>query len=315
VGRIGAHVSCGRGLTSAVEKALDIGAECLQIFVGAPQNWASPKIPDEEVDAFRAALEAASLQPLFVHAPYLINLASLRPEVRGASRRALVEQLGWADKLGAQGVIVHVGSGGEDAMEKATSGLREVLSRHAGGAWLILENDAGSGNRIGRRFAEIGALIRETGGDERVRVCVDTAHSLAAGYELRTPEGLESTVDEVEREIGLSRLALVHANDSKVDLGRNVDRHDNIGRGTIGLEAFARILAHPSLRDLPFVLEVPGYDGEGPDVANVEALRRLAAGEIPILPEVPAEPSTPRKRGKRSTAPRPSSPPGTASSG
>ncbi len=287
MGKIGAHVSCSGGLTSAVEKALEIGAECLQIFVGAPQNWASPKIPDDEVAAFRAAMDAASLKPLFVHAPYLINLASLRPDVRGASRRALVEQLEWADKIGALGVVVHVGSGGEDAMEKATSGLREVLSRHAGAAWLILENDAGSGNRIGRTFAQIGQLIRETGADERVRVCLDTAHSLAAGYEIRTPEGLGATVEEIQREIGLSRLALVHTNDSKVDLGRNVDRHDNIGRGTIGLEAFARILAYPSLRDLPFVLEVPGYDGEGPDAPNVEALTQLRAGEIPILPDPP----------------------------
>lgn len=287
MGKIGAHVSCSGGLTSAVERALEIGAECLQLFVGAPQNWASPKIPDEEVAAFRAALDAADLSPLFVHAPYLINLASLRPEVRGASRRALVEQLDWAGRIGALGVVVHVGSGGEDAMEKAVSGLREVLSRHAGDAWLILENDAGSGHRIGRSFAEIGALMRETGSDERVRVCLDTAHSLAAGYEIRTPEGLAATVDEVERETGLARLALVHANDSKVDLGRNVDRHDNIGRGTLGLEAFARILASPRLRDLPFVLEVPGYDGEGPDAANVEALKQLRAGEIPVLPDLP----------------------------
>ena len=147
-----------------------------------------------------------------------------------------------------------------------------------------------------------------------MRVCLDTAHSLAAGYEIRTAEGLEATVDEVEREVGLARLALVHTNDSKVELGRNVDRHDNIGRGTIGLEAFARILTYPRLRDLPFVLEVPGYDGEGPDAANVEALKLLAAGEIPVLPEKAAEAAPPRKRGRRPTAPRPSSPPGTASS-
>ena len=313
MGRIGAHVSCTGGLPRAVERALEIGAECLQVFVGAPQNWASPKIPDDEIGAFRAAMDAASLHPLFVHAPYLINLASLRPEVRGASRRALVEQLGWADRIGALGVVVHVGSGGDDAMEKAASGLREVLSRHPGAAWLILENDAGSGHRIGRTFAELGALIGETGGDERVRVCLDTAHSLAAGYELRTPEGLESTIDEIEREVGLSRLALIHANDSKVDLGRNVDRHDNIGRGKIGLEAFARILTNPRFANLPCVLEVPGYDGEGPDAINVEALRCLASGEIPVLPAETSPP--PRRAGaKRSTAPRPSSPPGTASS-
>jgi deoxyribonuclease-4 len=287
VGRIGAHVSCSGGLVSAAERATAMGAECLQIFVGAPQNWASPRISEEEVDHFRAALAERRLEPLFVHAPYLVNLASLRPDVRSASRRALVEQLDWAGRLGALGAVIHVGSGGDDAMEQAIGGLREVLARHAGPAWLILENDAGSGRRIGRTFGEIGELIRSIEGDERVRVCVDTAHSLAAGYELRTTDGLDAAVAEIERELGLSRLALLHVNDSKVDLGRNVDRHENLGHGKLGLEAFARILTHPGFAHLPFVLEVPGYDGEGPDAPNVEALRVLATGKEPSIPAFP----------------------------
>ena len=283
MGRIGAHVSTEGGPERAIDRALAIGAECLQIFVGAPQNWASPRIPEEGVAAFRAGLAENGLGPLFIHAPYLVNLASLRPEVRGMSRRALGEQLAWADRLGALGVVVHVGSGGDDAFDLAASGLEVVLRTHTGKAALILENDAGSGRRIGARLADLGGLIR-TLGDERLLVCFDTAHGLAAGYEVRTATGLDEAISELDAEVGLDRLALVHANDSKVDLGRNVDRHENIGRGKIGVEAFARLLAHPALRPKPFVLEVPGYAGEGPDRANVALLRLLAEGRLDDVP-------------------------------
>jgi len=300
--RIGAHVSAAGGPERAVRRASEIGAECLQIFVGSPQTWAQPRLALEDVTAFRAALVEADLHPLFVHAPYLANLASARPEVRSASRRALGHQLAWADRLGAVGVVVHVGSGGasarsappagaqgadicEDAFDLAAAGLEAVLRGHAGRAALILENDAGSGRRIGRSFAELGQLIRALGGDERLLVCLDTAHALAAGYEIRTPGGLDEALTELDSHVGLRRLALVHANDSKVDLGANVDRHENVGRGKIGLVAFARILAHPALRELPFVLEVPGYDGEGPDRANVDVLRWLAGR--PLRPRPP----------------------------
>ena len=282
--RVGAHVSTAGGLARAVQRALDIGAKCLQIFVGSPQVWTQPHLPDDEVDAFRTALAEHDLRPLFVHAPYLVNLASLRPQVRAASRRSLSSQLAWASHLGAVGVVVHVGSGGTDAFDLAVQGLRAVLQGHEDRAALILENDAGSGQRIGRSFAELGRLVDVLGRDERLLVCLDTAHSLAAGYEVRTPEGLEATLAELDSAVGLDRLALVHVNDSKADLGRNVDRHENLGQGKIGLSAFARILAHPALRPRPFILEVPGYDGEGPDRANVELLRRLAAQQLPPAP-------------------------------
>ena len=286
MGRIGAHVSAAGGPAEAARRAAELGLECLQLFVGSPQTWKAPSLSDADVEAGVAAFAANDLRPVFVHASYLINLASLRKEVRGMSRRMLGDQLRWADRIGALGVVVHVGSGGEDAFELVVSGLRTVLDSHAGAAAIILENDAGSGKRIGSRLAELGEVITALGGDERLRVCIDTAHALASGYELRTAEGLDVAVAELASGVGLDRIALLHVNDSKTDLGSHVDRHANLGRGKIGAEAFARILTHPALSDLPFVLEVPGYDGGGPDEPNVTALRLLATGEseLPLPP-------------------------------
>jgi deoxyribonuclease IV len=283
MGRIGAHVSASGGPAEAARRARELGLECLQLFVGSPQTWAAPRLTDDEVARGAAAFADGDLRPVFVHAPYLINLASARPEVRAASRRTLVEQLRWADRIGASGVVVHVGSGGPDstdAFDLVVEGLRHALDGHDGGAALILENDAGSGHRIGATFGELGGLIDALDGDARLRVCLDTAHALASGYELRTDEGLAAAVAEIEDSFGAGRLALLHTNDSKTDLGSHVDRHENLGRGKLGAAAFARILTHPALRDLPFVLEVPGYAGNGPDARNVAALRLLATGDI-----------------------------------
>lgn len=285
IGRFGAHVKTAGGLRTAVDHALAIGAEALQIFVGAPQRWAAAKYTDEDCAAFQQWCEESALGPVFIHAPYLINLASPRDDLRAISADALVSQLRWADRMGARGVVVHVGSGGPDgaagdeAIERAVASLRRVIDTHAGPSTIILENDAGAGRRIGRSFVEIGQLLRALGPDQRLEACIDTAHSLACGYELRTPAGLAAAVEEFDREVGFDRLALVHANDSKVDLGSNRDRHENIGQGFIGEDAFGRILRHPRFAKVPFVLEVPGFDGKGPDAENLNILRRLAGVE------------------------------------
>jgi deoxyribonuclease-4 len=273
---LGAHVGASGGLHTCVGRAEALGAQALQIFVGAPQNWAEAKYPQEQVDKLRAELAATGLGPLFVHAPYLINLASPRPDLRAKSIAALRSQLVWADRIGAVGVVVHVGSGDEDPLALAASAIAAVLDGLPGTAMLLLENDAGSGHRIGRTLVEIGDLIARNGGNPRLGVTLDTCHLLASGYEIRTAAGLEAMLQEAERAFGLERIRLVHANDSKTDLGSNRDRHENIGRGFIGEEAFARILHHPVFAAVPFVLEVPGFAGDGPDAENLAILRRLA---------------------------------------
>ncbi|MBI3965088.1 MAG: deoxyribonuclease IV [Chloroflexi bacterium] len=277
-------MSTSGGLPKAVERALQIEAQAIQIFCGAPQQWAEPKCPEHEVEGLRAGLAEHDLGPLFIHAPYLINLASAKPQVRHLSRESLATQLRWADRLGAQGVIVHVGSPGASASPEQVDGaldlivtsIGRIMTEHQGDAAIILENDAGAGARIGKTFGQLGAIVRALSSESRLKLCFDTCHALVSGYEIRTPEGLEGTIAELDREVGIDRLCVIHANDAKAELGTNKDRHENIGEGTIGIATFRRMLSHRALRDLPFILEVPGYKEEGPDLENVRALKGAA---------------------------------------
>lgn len=277
--KVGAHVSTAGGLWRAVERAQAIGAQCMQIFVSPPQRWAEPKHTAEEVARFRQMVDQTGLGPNYIHAIYLINLASPDDELRTRSTAVLARSMDWSDRLGTAGVIVHLGSArGESttqAEDRVLQSLATVLSMDHR-SLLILENAAGMGDSVGADFAQLGRLVRAMEHHPRLRVCLDTAHCLAAGYDLTTPEGLESTVSSFRREVGLGLLEVVHANDSKVPLGAGVDRHENIGKGHIGAEAFARIMAHPVFRQKPFLLEVPGATGQGPDEENVAILKRLA---------------------------------------
>jgi deoxyribonuclease-4 len=276
---IGAHVSTAGGLSTCVGRAQALGAECMQIFLSTPQRWQPPRHSDEEVEEYKRLLAETEISPVFAHAAYLINLAATDPGIRQRSVDNLSASLGWADRVGVAGLVVHVGSGlaqpVEEAEVQAAEALRQVLLTDSR-CVLLLENSAGSGKTLGARFAQIGALFDRLGRDPRLGLCVDTAHTFASGYDLRSDDGIAQAVDEIERSIGLDRLRLIHGNDSKVGLGSAVDRHENIGKGLLGEEAFAKMLAHPALRDVPWVLEVPGYDDKGPDKPNLDALKRLA---------------------------------------
>lgn len=277
--RIGAHVSTSGGIQTAIDRALTIGANCVQIFAGPPQRWAAAAFKDEDVAAFRTRSVELDILPVFIHSAYLINPASTDPILRQKSMSSLLNGLQAADRLGAAGVITHLGSSKDGDLEQAellvAGAISSVLGDAPPSARLLLETCAGQGNTIGRRFEQIGTILARCD-DPRLQVCLDTAHIFEAGYDVTSAEGLESTIEQFDRFIGLSRLAAIHVNDSKTPLSSNVDRHENIGMGLIGEDAFARILHHPALRPLPFLLEVPGLTNEGPDRPNVETLRRLA---------------------------------------
>ncbi|HEX2987875.1 MAG TPA: deoxyribonuclease IV [Chloroflexota bacterium] len=278
--RIGAHVSTSGGVHTAIGRAEEIGANCVQIFAGAPQRWAEARFPDADVAAFRRLAEEKDVRPAFIHSSYLLNFASADETLREKAVISLASGLGWADRLGAAGVITHLGSSKEGdpnaAVEQVGRELSRVLAASPTGANLLMETCAGQGNTIGRRFEQIGALVRMLDGDSRVQVCVDTAHIFEAGYDISSESGLAATLEEFDRHIGLSRLSAIHINDSKTALGSNVDRHENIGFGMIGEEGLGRVLQHPVLSGIPFLLEVPGMEKQGPDLPNVNALRRLA---------------------------------------
>ena len=278
--RIGAHVSTAGGVSKAIPRAVEIGANCIQIFAGAPQRWAGANWSEEDVASFRRLSEENDVRPAFIHSVYLLNPASHDDALRKRSIQSLLQGLEWAEKVGAAGVITHLGgtpqSEAAGSLQLVCDLLASVLRDSPKDTALLLETCAGQGNTIGRRFEELGEIIRGLGNDRRVQVCMDTAHVFAAGYDIRTKEGLESTLEQLDRAVGLGRLKALHVNDSKSALGSNVDRHQNIGHGLIGEQAFARILHHPALRTLPFFLEVPGMDNKGPDRPNIEVLRRLA---------------------------------------
>jgi deoxyribonuclease-4 len=276
--KIGAHVSSSGGVDKAIDRALEIGAETIQVFSGAPQAWKRKNYSGAEVTDFKRKSAESGIAPAFIHGLYLVNLASQNPDLLAKSYDALVTEMHAASLIGAKGVIFHLGShkgAGYDAcVEQVIEYCSRILEATPEDAWLILENSAGMGGAVGSKFAELGRIVRETGSD-RARVCLDTQHSFAAGYDLKTPEGLENALEEFDREIGIERLAAVHANDSKPPLGGGLDRHENIGDGHIGRVGFLNILSNPAFGDVSFLLEVPGFDNEGPDKANVDILKQL----------------------------------------
>ncbi len=290
---IGAHISSAGGIHKVFERAAAIGAEAIQIFPSAPQQWKAPVIGDEQASLFREGLQATA-KPAFFHGVYLVNLGSADEALLERSVTSLSAYLDWAGKLGVRGTIFHVGShlgrGWDGDLITQICGLmRRVLDAAPNDSLLVIENNAGQGNCVGATFEEIGAIIRGLDGDRRVAVCLDTCHALAMGYDIATTNGCDAAMDEFEKEIGLDRLVAVHANDSKMPLGGTRDRHENIGDGHIGLEGFAALMRHSAFRDVPFFLEVPGFDGKGPDIENVMRLKAIRAGIGIPAPELPKE--------------------------
>jgi len=283
--RIGAHVSTAGGLEKGIERAQAIGAETVQIFGAPPQSWRRRVCSPQEGEAFRARAAAADIWPVFIHGVYLVNLATSKPENLIKSQDALIADMALSSAIGAKGVIFHIGShrgaGYEKVFGQIVDSVHRVVAETPEDAWLILENSAGMGDSVGRKLGELGAIMKEVA-SPRLKVCFDTQHAFSSGYDVATADGLAATVDEFEREVGLAHLVAIHANDSKCPLGGGVDRHENIGEGHIGRAGFEVIMAHPAFRDLPSLLEVPGFPKEGkkaggPDKENVDRLKAIAA--------------------------------------
>jgi len=283
--KIGAHVKTSGGVDKAIDRAEAIGAETIQIFAGAPQAWRRKTYADAEVDAYRRRVAETGIEPAFIHGLYLVNLATENPDLLAKSYEALVAEMNAAHLLGARGVIFHLGShkgaGYEARFHQVVEYCAKVVEATPEDAWLILENSAGMGGSVGSKFVELGTIIKECGA-KRIKVCLDTQHAFASGYDLKSGDGIERVMEEFDREIGIERLAAVHANDSKCPLGGGLDRHENIGDGYLGKDGFANIMAHPAFAEVPFLLEVPGYGDEGPDEPNVDTLKALrAAAGVP----------------------------------
>src|SRR6202051_2305676 len=295
--RIGIHTSIAGDIAGALDIASKLGANALQIFSASPRMWprGGTRIADADAARFRARRTELGLGPLVIHDNYLINLASPDRVMRARSIQAFHDELIRAVSLGADFLVAHPGAGmgteKEQAIAEIAQGMRQAArGMKLGGLRILVENTSGMGSAVGAQFEEIRAILDQTG-DLPIGVCLDTAHTLEAGYDITTQEGLEATIGAVDRTVGLDRVYVLHVNDSKTPLGSRVDRHEHIGRGEIGLEAFARILNHarlgPGLQGLPgraFILETP-IDRPGDDRRNVRALWELVGVGVRQAPK------------------------------
>jgi deoxyribonuclease-4 len=274
---IGAHVSVAGGLYNAFINAEKIGAECVQIFGASPKMWRA-KQPDEA--ALKKYFEAQRLSRVgnvYLHASYLVNLGSDKDLNRENSVMSLIDHLAIADKLKARGLIFHLGSSmsgtKEEALRFTVAGMKSVLEAVPGESWLIMENSAGGGHKLGREFTEVGEIIRQVG-SPRVKVCLDTAHIFeAGGIDEYTKPKVKKLFDDFDQHIGLDKLVALHINDSKTPFDSHNDRHENIGAGHIGLEGFKNLAADKRLHGKDWLLEGPGFDNLGPDKENMEILK------------------------------------------
>src|SRR5437867_6161716 len=287
--RIGIHTSIAGSYLNALESARKLGCNALQIFSASPRMWQGgpARIPELDAAAFRARREELRLGPLVIHANYLINLAAAQPMLRTRAIQALHDEIVRAVDLGADFLVVHPGDRGEATSEQAIATIVESVKQAAkrvpvGGLRILIENTAGMGTAVGARLEEIGDILAGLRGLP-IGACLDTAHLFAAGYDIKGEDGLASTIGQIDGTIGLDNVPVFHVNDSKIPLGRRVDRHEHIGKGKIGAEAFARILRHPrlgaaapeGLAGRAFLAETP-IDDPGDDRRNVAALWELA---------------------------------------
>ncbi|EKD79907.1 MAG: hypothetical protein ACD_40C00267G0008 [uncultured bacterium] len=275
--RIGGHVSCSGGLQSAITNTLNIGGNCLQIFAGSPRMWARSPYPTKMAEDFRQQSTIHDLQPIYIHALYLTNLASDNPELLEKSKHALIMDMTNSAAIGSSGVVLHIGShqgrGWEHDKVQVISSIQEVLDSTPSASILLLENSAGQQGKIGS-LSELHDLL-STIHDPRLRVCLDTAHAFEAGYNFTSPAGLEMWIKEITSTITLAKVELLHLNDSKTPLGSGRDNHQNIGEGFIGETGLRALINHPKLSHLPLILEVPGLEGLGPDQANIDKVKNL----------------------------------------
>ncbi|HDL86166.1 MAG TPA: deoxyribonuclease IV [Candidatus Acetothermia bacterium] len=282
---LGCHLSIGKGFPAAIDEAESLGMNAIQIFSHNASSWRMKEITGEIATAFRERFARSSVEFIVIHTMYLLNLASPDDALYERSIISLQEEIRRAGMLGIDQIVTHigahVGSGVEAGIARITSALNRALcsdiAREYPSVRVLLENTAGAGTTMGTKFSELGEIIRNLSDPSRAGVCFDTCHAFAAGYELRTSNGLAKTLDEFDSEIGLNHLELIHLNDSKFPLGSRRDRHAHVGGGEIGIVGISRVVNHPALRDLPFILETPKeIDGKpGADRVNLAQVRSL----------------------------------------
>jgi len=280
---IGAHLSSAGGIHTAVDRAEAVGAESLQVFTQSPRTWRPTNHDPASFDRFRERRAEVGLRGVLCHALYLCNLAAPNDEVYEKSVAALRNTMEVASAIGADAVVVHVGShlgsGFEHGLERVLPAMELVLELATDETWLLMENSAGAGGTIGRSIAELATIYDRLDRHPRLGVCLDSCHLYVSGVDVMDAAALDALLDEVDSSIGLDRLRALHVNDAAEELGSNRDRHANIGEGVLG-EQLGVFLGNPRLQGLPAVLETAGPDGRGPDANEVRKAKELHARAI-----------------------------------
>jgi deoxyribonuclease IV len=282
--RVGIHISISGGVEKAALRAKKIGCDTFQMFSANPRGWKTLCPTPEDCQRFREARVTCGLAPVAVHDNYLINLASADRVIRERSIEAFRGEVERALALGADYLIVHPGSAKGATTSRAMRTFVEAMlwaakGMQLNGLMILIENTAGQGSALGRSFEEVAEIIAGTCKELPVGACIDTAHCFQAGYPIHTKEGLLGTLRTLDSTVGVSKVRIIHANDSKTAFASHADRHQHIGKGAIGIEAFRRIVRHPKLRAIPFICETP-VDRPGDDKRNLRVLRKLAAPSV-----------------------------------
>lgn len=264
--RIGAHVSISGGVSKAVERQEEIGGNCGQIFAGSPRTWSVSEYSEEDGNEFLQEREEEDQNPYTIHSTYLVNLATPKDDLFKKSIECLQKELEAADALGVEYVVfhpgAHTGSGVENGLERIAEGIDQLDIPED--VTLLLENTAGKGTTLGKSMGQLRQIMdKSSTGNEDLGVCIDTCHAHSAGYELRKEKGFNDFIQEIEEDLGLENIEVLHLNDSKDEKGSEKDNHEHIGKGNIGDKGFENVVNSDKLEEIPMVLETPTSDGKG----------------------------------------------------
>ena len=282
--KIGCHVSIAGGIDNSVVRAGELGCNTMQIFSKNASTWREKILKKDEVESFRENLKNSNINPVFIHTSYLINLASPSDELYFKSINAFLEEMKRADLLLPDPYLIihpgaHTGAGEEYGIQRIIRALNIILEKSADlnlKTMILLEDTAGSGTHLGYTFYQLKRMVEEAKDRKKIGICFDTCHAFAAGYDLSHQEGVEQTLEEIDKYLSLDQLKVIHLNDSKFPLGSRKDRHMHIGKGYIGLEGFKVLVNHKYLKDLPFILETPKHD-EKDDLKNINLVKSLVS--------------------------------------
>ncbi|MBU4562057.1 deoxyribonuclease IV [bacterium] len=285
--KIGCHISIAGGIDNSVDRAVELGCNTMQIFSKNASTWREKILKKGEVESFRESLKNSNINPVFIHTSYLVNLASPSDVLYFKSINAFLGEMKRADLLLPDPYLIihpgaHTGAGEEYGIQRIIRALNIILEESADlglKTMILLEDTAGSGTHLGYTFKQLKRMMEGAKDRKSIGICFDTCHAFAAGYDLSNKEGVEQTLEELDKGLGLERLRVVHLNDSKYPLGSRRDRHMHIGKGYIGLEGFKVLVNHKYLKDLPFILETPKHD-EKDDLKNINLVKSLIQGTV-----------------------------------